>query len=75
MTLSKLKRLNKKKWKHELRRKKKRIDTNEQSRKSKIVNKRMRAMMIQGRREHLAKRRKELDYINSLKAEVIENAN
>lgn len=74
MTLSRLKRANKK-HKHEQRRKHKRLESREQSRKDKIVNKRMRAMMIQGRREHLAKRRKELDYVNGLKAEVIENAN
>lgn len=37
---------------------------------SKVRNKKIRKMMIQGRREHLQKRQEEKEYIDSLKSEI-----
>lgn len=69
MTLSKIKRANKK-HKHERSRVVKRLASAERDRQAKLANKRMRAMAIQGRREQIVKRQSELDYVNNLGVEI-----
>jgi len=69
MTLSKIKFANKKAKREKLRQQKRdkaRIEKGQ----TKIRNKRMRKMMIQGRKEHLAQRAREKNYIDELEAEL-----
>lgn len=71
MALSKI-RLANKRARHEFRRKNHHERFVKETRAVKIRNKRMRKMMEEGRREHLAKRRGELKYIKELESEVMD---
>lgn len=56
---------------HDQKRKAKHAKSMKKKFEMKIRNKRMRKMMIEGRKEHMARRREELDYINDLTAELV----
>lgn len=69
MALSEIKHANKK-AKHEARRKLARQKARREKAGIKIRNQRMRTMAIQGRREHMQQRARELDYVKQLESEV-----
>lgn len=73
MALSKI-RLANKKAARELRRKAVRDIAAHKRANAKVRQKRTRKMMIQGRKDYLAKRRFDADYINKLETEINEEA-
>lgn len=70
MALTKI-RLANKKAKREARRKMHHSQYTKETHMVKVRNKRMRKLAIQGRKEHLAKRRQELAYVKQLESEVV----
>lgn len=70
MALTKIRQANKK-YRHEARRRKRQAELRETARQNKIIQKRTRKMMLEGRKEFNAKRRDELEYVDKLTAEVI----
>lgn len=70
MALSKIKKANKK-HRREMARRKRRAQVGEISRQSRVKQKRMRQLFIQGKKEHQAQRRSEKSYVDNLTEEVL----
>lgn len=69
MALTQIRKANKK-YKREHRRKQIQKQRAEERKLERVRNRRTAKMMVQGRKEHLAKRRSELSYVNDLQEEI-----
>lgn len=69
MSLSKITLANKRARREKMR-KLRRLEAKKEKSLAKIHNKRIRDMMVQGRKEHLARRREEVNYIKQLEEEI-----